>query len=277
MVLSAMTAIVQPAGIVAGIALFMGVVLTLAAKFMAVKVDEKLAQIREALPGINCGACGFAGCDDYASALASGKAEATNLCTPGGADTARAVSEALGVEAQEVEIKYAQVRCAGNCESSKYIMDYQGPPTCESCNYFYQGRRGCSHACLGFGDCAVVCPEDAIYMEKGLAVVDKDHCIGCGLCVSRCPNSLIQLVPEESQVFVACSSTDKGAFTRKVCSAGCIGCKKCERVCPHGAVTITGNLALIDPSKCTSCGECVSQCPTKVIRSLVPVALEQAE
>jgi len=268
MILSTMTNIAQPTAIVAGIAALMGVVLTLAAKFMQVKVDETLVQVREALPGINCGACGFAGCDDYAAKLAQGGV-ATNLCTPGGAETAKAVSAALGVEAEEVTAKYAQVRCAGTCDFTTYILDYQGPPTCESCNYFYQGRGSCSHACLGFGDCVTICPHDAIALQDGVAVVDKALCVGCGLCASRCPNHLIKVVPVTSDVYVACSSTDKGAFTRKVCGAGCIGCKKCQRTCRFGAVTITDNLAFIDPDKCTNCGECIAQCPTKVIRAMV--------
>ena len=56
---------VLPVGIVVGIGLLAGVILTVAAKFMAVAVDETAAT--EALPGANCGAwlcrlCGLCRC-----------------------------------------------------------------------------------------------------------------------------------------------------------------------------------------------------------------------
>ena len=68
---------------------------------------------------------------------------------------------------------------------------------------------------------------------------------------------------------MGCSSHDKGAFTRKVCKTGCIGCKKCEKTCESGAITVTDNLASIDPAKCTNCGNCVSACPTGAIVTCV--------
>ena len=50
-----------------------------------------------------------------------------------------------------------------------------------------------------------------------------------------------------------------------VCSVGCIGCKMCERVCEFDAVTVTNNVAHIDPEKCTNCGKCAEKCPKKII------------
>lgn len=60
-------------------------------------------------------------------------------------------------------------------------------------------------------------------------------------------------------------SHDKGADTRKVCTNGCIGCKKCEKVCEFGAITVDNNCAHIDPEKCTNCGKCAEGCPVKCI------------
>ena len=51
------------------IGIICGAVLVIASKLMAVKEDERFPKIRECLPGANCGACGFAGCDGYAKAL----------------------------------------------------------------------------------------------------------------------------------------------------------------------------------------------------------------
>ncbi len=76
------------------------------------------------------------------------------------------------------------------------------------------------------------------------------------------------MVPDTSTVWVGCSSHDKGAFTRKICTAGCIGCMKCQKTCEYGAITVTGNLAHIDPEKCTNCGACVEVCPVHVIHKV---------
>lgn len=260
-----MGAIFLPVAIVAIIGIVGGVILTVADKFMSVPVDERVTNVREVLPGANCGACGFAGCDEYAEKLVHEGAPA-NKCTPGGAEVAQKIGELLGVDAGEVVPMRAIVKCAGTTKTTKYIMEYDGPRTCEACNSFYQGRRGCSHGCLGYGDCVVVCQYDAIRVIDGVAVVDKELCTGCGMCSTRCPNQLIEVVPASSEVYVACSSHDTGGFVRKICQAGCIGCKKCEKTCEYGAIVVDGFLAGIDPQKCTNCGACIAACPTGVIR-----------
>ncbi len=242
------------------------VVLVVASKVMAVKVDEKFETVRACLPGVNCGACGFAGCDEYAHKVAEGAAK-TNMCVPGGDKTSREISEALGVEFEDVVEQAAFVRCSGDCNSTDYIMDYQGKQTCEACNTFYQGRKACSHACLGFGDCVVACKYDAIHIVDGVAVVDREKCTGCGMCAKQCPNHLIMVADATKAFYVGCSSTDKGAFTRKICQNGCIGCKKCERTCQHGAITVNDNLASINTALCVNCGECKEACPTGAIRN----------
>ena len=61
--------ILIPVLIVTAIGLVLGLGLALAAKFMSVPTDEREEKIRECLPGANCGACGFSGCDGYAKAL----------------------------------------------------------------------------------------------------------------------------------------------------------------------------------------------------------------
>ena len=259
--------IMTPIIIVVVVAAICGIGLTLAAKFMSVPVNELVSEIRAELPGANCGACGFAGCDEYAEKLAAGGVKA-NLCIPGGDGVGKKISRVLGVDFEDVVEKHAIVRCSGTCENTTYVMDYQGPKTCEGCNYFYQGRGSCSHACLGYGDCVHVCQYGALSIADGIAVVDQELCTGCGMCAKVCPNHLINIVPKTSLVFVACSSTDKGAFTRKLCAAGCIGCKRCEKSCECGAITIENNLARIEPEKCVNCGKCTTVCPTKVVRSV---------
>ena len=259
--------IVMPIVVMGGIGVISGAVLSLAAKFMSVPVDERVEQVRGMLPGANCGACGFAGCDEYAENLVFQGAK-TNLCTPGGAEVAQNISGFLGADFDGIEEKMAVVHCSGTCENTGYAMDYEGPRSCEANNYLFQGRRSCSHACLGYGDCVKVCQYDAIYLENGIAYVDPENCTACGMCVQACPNNLITVVAKKARTFVGCHSSDKGAFVRKICSAGCIGCKLCEKKCEYGAIVVTDNLASIDPSKCTNCGECVGACPTKVIKQV---------
>ncbi len=247
------------------IAIVCAVILTLSTRFFGVKEDETAVAIRECLPGANCGACGYTGCDGYAKALADGSESKTNLCVPGGDKTAQIIAGVLGVEAEDVVEKVAYVACNGNCSATERKYDYKGYKSCVAANLLYNGDKTCNYACLGYGDCTRVCPKDAIHVEDGIAKVDPQKCIGCGMCVRECPNHIIKLVNDTVKVVVQCSNHDKGALTRKQCINGCIGCMKCQKACPNGAVKVEGNLATIDYSLCTGCGACVEVCPVHCI------------
>lgn len=257
--------ILIPLGILFGTSLVCAVLLTVADKFFGVKEDETAIAIRDCLPGANCGACGYSGCDGYAKALAEKTCEKTNLCVPGGDGTAKEISNILGVAAEDVVEKVAYVACNGTCSAVQRKYEYQGQKTCYAANIAYNGDKYCTYACLGYGDCAAVCPQNAITVEDGIAHIDPRKCIGCGICARACPNSIIHLINDTSRVVVECSNHDKGAQTRKYCSNGCIGCMKCQKVCPHGAIQVTNNLAVIDYSLCTGCGECEKACPVHCI------------
>ena len=257
--------ILIPVLILAAIAVICAVLLTLSSVFFAVKEDEKALAIRDCLPGANCGACGYSGCDGYAKALAEGKVAETNLCVPGGDKTAREIAAILGVEAQDVVEKVAYVACNGTCGAVERKYDYQGLKTCRAANLSYNGDKFCTAACLGYGDCAAVCPQNAIGLENGVARIDPRKCIGCGICVRECPNHIIHLINDTTRVVVECSNHEKGAVTRKSCSNGCIGCMKCQKTCPAGAIKVIDNLATIDYSLCTGCGACVEVCPVHCI------------
>ena len=251
--------------ILSGIALLCGVMLTLAAKYFGIEGNPTEAAVRDCLPGVNCGACGYSGCDAYAKALAEGKTTKTNLCVPGGDVASKAIADVLGLEAEDVVERVAYVACGGTCDAAKKRYDYQGQKTCRTANMAYSGEKLCSYACLGYGDCARVCPKDAITVENGVARIDPKKCIGCGICARECPNNIINLITDTSRVVVECSNHDKGAVTRKACTNGCIACGKCEKSCPEGAIKVVDNLATIDYSKCTGCGTCVSVCPVHCI------------
>lgn len=258
--------ILIPILILAAIGLIAGLGLAIASKILAVPVNEKEQQIRDALPGANCGACGFSGCDGYAKALADGTAESTALCSPGGAETAKNIAAILGVAGDSVVRRTALVRCRGCHENTGDKMAYSGVQTCRTANQLYGGPGACSYGCIGLGDCVNVCEYGALHIREGVAAVDPALCTACGKCVRACPKDLIALFPAaEVKAAVLCSSKAKGAQTRKDCKAGCIGCKKCEKVCEFGAVEVSANLAHIDPEKCTACGKCVENCPQHCI------------
>lgn len=259
-----MNPIVLAVLVVGGVALAAGLILAIASVLLAVPVDEKAVKIREALPGANCGGCGYSGCDAYAAALATGEAKA-GLCAPGGEATAKAIAEVLGGEVV-LEAKTAVVRCGG-CEATAVsTATYQNVHTCAEAARLAGGAKGCAFGCLGFGDCAAACSFAAISVENGLARIDRTVCHGCGVCAATCPKSLIDLIPADRQTaIVVCRSPEKGAAVRKVCKSGCIGCGKCTKTCPNGAVTLQGTLAVIDPSQCTGCGACAEACPAHCI------------
>ncbi len=246
--------------VVAAVGLIAGILLAVASHFFAVAENETAKKVRECLPGANCGACGYAGCDAYAEAVAEGKAEA-NLCIPGGADVASQLSDILGVSVKSEAPKVAFVACNGDCHAVKSTVIYEGIQGCEAAKMIYGGPFSCKYGCVGCGDCSAVCPVDAICIHDGLAHIDPRTCIGCGKCVKTCPKSIINLVPKDAAAVVACSNAEKGAVSRKNCDNTCIGCKKCEKICPEGAIVVTDNFASIDYDKCANCGICTEVCP----------------
>jgi RnfABCDGE-type electron transport complex B subunit len=246
------------------------VLLAVASHYMSVEVDETEIKVRECLPGANCGACGYTGCDAYAKALASGKETKTNLCIPGGDSAAAQISEIFGVTADDVEMMVAFVHCNGSCLLTDTKAEFDGGDSCKTRALVYGGPESCIYGSLGCGDCADVCPTDAISIVDDVARINRDICIGCGLCVKKCPKHIISLVYRErdSIAAVKCSNKDKGAEVMKICKEGCIGCKKCEKICPSDAIHVINNISVVDYDKCVGCGECADACPTHCIEML---------
>ena len=175
------------------------------------------------------------------------------------------IAAIMGVEAGKKVKKYAHVSCRGTCDKAKDKYIYYGVNDCITASQLGGGPKECNYGCLGLGSCLEKCAYGAISIADGVAVVDKAKCVGCGACANICPKGLIKLVEDKPCAFVNCASKDKGAVTRKVCSAGCIGCKICEKKCEADAIHVEDNLAVVDMEKCTACGACVEACPQKII------------
>ncbi len=263
-----MGTIFVPVLIVSALGLIFGIVLAFSFIFFAVPTDEKVEALVEALPGANCGACGYPACEGYAKAIAHEDAP-TNKCPVGGAAVAAKVSEIMGISFAGTVREYAKVMCQGKCGIAPDKMNYQGVQTCAACSQLYGGKSACSYGCLGLADCVKACPYGAIKIVDGIAEIDPDLCTGCKICTKICPKGIISMVPETAAVHALCSSHDKGIVTKKACSLGCIGCKKCEKTCEYGAITVENNCAKVDYTKCTNCGACVAQCPTGTIVNLL--------
>lgn len=264
--LSGAVGVITAALVIGVIGLLIALVLGVAANVFAVPVDEKELAVRDVLPGNNCGGCGYAGCDALAKAIANGEAQ-VSACPVGGAAVAEKISAIMGVEGGDAEKQVAFVKCAGTCDKAGVKANYYGIHDCKMAAAIPgKSDKACSYGCMGFGSCVAACQFDAIHIEHGIAVVDKEKCVACGKCVSECPNHLIELIPYDAKWTVSCTNMDKGPKVMAVCEVGCIGCGLCEKECPFDAVHVENNIAHIDQEKCKRCGLCAKKCPKKIIR-----------
>jgi Na+-translocating ferredoxin:NAD+ oxidoreductase RNF subunit RnfB len=255
----------------AGVGTVFGVGLAIAAKRFAVKIDPRVEQVKEHLAHAHCGACGYAGCEQYAEAVVKNPEVPPNLCIPAGARGAEAVALITGKKADFKERDLSRVFCQGGLSNSSKRSIYEGVKDCRAAVLAGGGDKSCAYGCLGYGTCVKVCPFDAIHMgDNGLPVVDEVKCTGCRKCESACPKKVIEVLPASKAVIVACHSRDKGVDTRKHCQVGCIACGICVKTCPYEAVSIEKNLSRIDINRCRVCGLCTTKCPTKAIVDKLP-------
>jgi len=258
--------ILYPIICVGGLALVFGVILGFSAKKLAVKANPAVEKIIKVLPGANCGGCGFPGCSVFAERVVQGEADFRG-CPPGGNHCADEIAKEMGIDAAPASRKVAFIKCQGTNENIKRNYIYDGPRSCVSASQLATGgNKTCAYSCIGLASCKNACQFHAIKIIDSIAVVIRERCTACGKCVKVCPKNLIEIVPDNSKVRVVCNSRDRARAVKENCRAGCIGCTLCEKICKHGAVTITDNIAHIDYEKCVFCMECVDKCPSKSIR-----------
>lgn len=264
-------ALIAPIALLGCIGAVGAVALNRVAKKFYVYEDPRIADVESFLPSANCGACGQKGCHDFAvKCVCNGSL--TGLYCPGAGDEGMGkIAAYLGLTAEKGDTKIAIVKCAG-IPATKTPLDakYRGPRNCAIMNLTV-GDYACLQSCLGCGDCVNACPWDAIHIPEGetLPVVDQTKCTGCSQCAQACPRNIIEMRPtglKGRRVWVACSNCQKGGVTRKQCTVGCIGCGLCVKACPFEAITVTNNLAHIDPAKCKTCGKCIPVGPTHAIQ-----------
>jgi electron transport complex protein RnfB len=256
-----------------GLGLAAAIVLSVASVVLRVEEDPRVEAVAEALPGANCGGCGYAGCEQYAKAVVENPDVAPDACCAGGSDVTAKVAELTGKSAGSGEPRVAFRRCDKVGGKVEMTFGYQGVLGCAAAKLLQNAPDACTYSCIGFGDCVRACPFDAMYLENNMVEVDPEKCTACGTCVQVCPNDILELIPLRARVQVFCSSMDKAKQVMEVCEVGCISCQKCVKKCPADVITMKDNRIYIDHQKCLeygpSCEEvCSETCPRDILRRL---------
>ena len=258
------TNILISAGVLGAIGLIFGLLITVVSKMFNVPANPLFDEVRELLPGANCGGCGYAGCDGLAENISTGKAPVT-ACPVGGNTLAKKIAMVMGMDDVEIVVRnVATVVCQGSLDRCKSKFPYYAITDCVAATLVNNGNRACKYACLGLGTCVNACKFDAIKIDEHLkiATVDSSKCQSCGMCIAACPKGVLSLQPKTVSVRLLCNAAEQGFNISDNCKIGCIGCEICASQCKFGAITMVGHLPQMDMEKCTGCMICAEVCPT---------------
>ena len=239
--------IIWTVAILTVLGLLLALILFWVARRFRVEEDPRIDEVEKAMPGANCGGCGFAGCRAFADAAVKAPNLDNHYCPVGGDEVMQKVASILGLTVEKKAPQVAVVRCNGSCTARPRTNECDGVRSCRVKAALYSGDTACSYGCVGCGDC-----------------------VG-GACAKACPKHIIELRnkgPRGMREFVSCVNKDKGPVARKACANACIGCGLCARTCQHGAVTVTDNVSYIDFTKCKLCRECEAVCPSGAIHGV---------
>jgi RnfABCDGE-type electron transport complex B subunit len=260
------TLILTSVAILGGVGLVFGTLIAVANAKLKVWEDPRIGAVEEALPGANCGACGYAGCRAFAEAAVNGVVAPAG-CTVMGDEDREDVAALLGVSAGEANKQVARLLCAGGDDVAVKKAQYHGVDSCAAAVAVTGGGKGCSWGCVGLADCAVACDFDAITMSpNGLPVVDPDLCTSCGDCVDACPLDLFTIMPLDHKLMVQCKNLLQGDAAEEVCAVACTACERCVQDAAPGLIEIKNGLAVIDYDKIeTANPDAIARCPTGAI------------
>jgi RnfABCDGE-type electron transport complex B subunit len=249
------------------LALFFGIILSIISKTLKKKgEDESYREVEKILPGLNCGACGFANCTEFAKAVTKDNSLFRN-CRPGGKEVSDQLAELFSLIPKGKEKKkVARILC-NRTDKLEKNFDYQGIESCKGTLLLGYPYR-CRSACLGMGDCLDVCQFNAISIRPGDVVpeIDQRRCTGCGACVDACPIGIIEFYSSDERIHVKCACTDHLPDKAKNCDNGCVNCRICVKNCPKGAIKMANQKPVIDHKKCILCNICTEKCPRNVMK-----------
>ncbi|OIR19550.1 electron transport complex subunit RsxB [mine drainage metagenome] len=250
----------------AGLGGLLAFFLAIASKRLYVYEDPRIDQVEELLPHSNCGACGTAGCRNFAEQAVAGKIEPAS-CTVNTPEQNKVIAALLGVALGDVEKRVARLACAGGRHVAKMRAHYAGLSSCRAAAVAGGGGKSCAWGCLGLGDCADVCDFDAIVMDShGLPEVDLAKCTACGDCVDICPKGLFSIQGVSHKLWMACRNESDPDTAEAACEVACTACGRCVADGATGLIQLERNLAVIDYARNDSASrQAIERCPTGAI------------
>lgn len=257
-------------GFMAGLGLLLAWLLALANRRLYVAEDGRVAAVEALLPMSNCGACGSAGCHNFAENLVAGCNQPAQ-CAANSPWAIQAIADLLGVAAGQAEKRVARLACAGGNHVAAQRAHYAGLRSCRAAHTVSGGGKACAWGCLGLGDCVSVCTFGALSLDgHGLPQVDAARCTGCGDCADVCPKHLFSIQPAQRRLWLACANHADSDTALDACDVACTACGKCVAAAP-GVIRLESQLAVIDPAReaefCSTSGarEAINRCPTGAI------------
>jgi Na+-translocating ferredoxin:NAD+ oxidoreductase RNF subunit RnfB len=228
--------------------------------------DPRIDEVESMLPKSNCGACGTAGCRNFAECLVAGDLEPAR-CSVNSPDVNGAIARFLGVELGQVDKRVARLACAGGRHVARMRAHYDGLGSCQAAATVGGGGKACAWGCLGLGDCVAVCEFDALHLDpNGLPVVEVDKCTACGDCVEACPKNLFSLHSISHKLWIACRNRADGDTAEAQCEVACTACGKCVADAAPGLMRLDGDLAVIDYDRnALASPAAIQRCPTGAI------------